>query len=217
MTGDDDSRASAHRQTPVPGNVRGRLDRAGVLAAAAVLADEAGSIDAVQLVDLAKRVGVRTPSLYAHVEGLDDLRRGVAILGLRELRERLNRAAVGHGGRDALMALARAIREYAVARPGVYTALATQPRDPTWNDALLAIKDVFVTVLSRFGIEGDHATDCVRALRSAIHGFVSLEAQGDFGGPDPAASFDRVMTALLRGLLDETELSSGATSLRNTR
>ncbi len=157
------------------------------------------------IVDLAKRVGIRTPSLYAHVASLDDLRRGVAVLGLRELRERLTKAAMGHGGTEALMALARAIRTYAVERPGVYTAVSTQPRDPEWNDALLAIKDVFVTVLSRFGIEGDDATDCVRALRSAIHGFIVLEAQGDFGLPDPAASFDRLIAVLLKGLLDGTQ------------
>lgn len=61
------------------------------------------------------------------------------------------------------------------------------------------------TALSRFGIEGDDATDCVRALRSAIHGFIVLEAQGDFGLPDPAASFDRLIAVLLKGLLDGTQ------------
>jgi AcrR family transcriptional regulator len=186
---------------PAP-KARARLDRAGVVVAAAALADELRTIESLQLVDLATRVGIRTPSLYAHVESLDDLRREVALLGLRELRERMSRAAMGHGGTDALMALARAVREYALERPGVYTAVATQPRDPEWNAALLAIKDIFVTVFARFGIEGDQATDCVRALRSAIHGYVVLEAQGDFGLPDPAASFDRVMSAMLRGLLD---------------
>ncbi|HEV3088960.1 MAG TPA: TetR-like C-terminal domain-containing protein [Candidatus Elarobacter sp.] len=187
---------------------RPRLDRTGVVAAAAALADELRRVDAVQLVDLAKRVGIRTPSLYAHVASLDDLRREVALLGLRELRERMSHAAVGHGGTDALMALARAVREYALERPGVYTAVSTQPRDEEWNDALLAIKDVFVTVFSRFGIEGDEATNCVRAMRSAIHGYVVLEAQGDFGLPDPAASFDRVISAMLRGLLDVAPAAS---------
>lgn len=187
---------------------RPRLDRSGVVAAAAALADELRGVDAVQLVDLAKRVGIRTPSLYAHVASLDDLRREVALLGLRELRERMSHAAVGHGGTDALMALARAVREYALERPGVYTAVSTQPRDEEWNDALLAIKDVFVTVFSRFGIEGDEATNCVRAMRSAIHGYVVLEAQGDFGLPDPAASFDRVISAMLRGLLDVAPAAS---------
>jgi AcrR family transcriptional regulator len=187
---------------------RPRLDRSGVVAAAAALADELRRVDAVQLVDLAKRVGIRTPSLYAHVASLDDLRREVALLGLRELRERMSHAAVGHGGTDALMALARAVREYALERPGVYTAVSTQPRDEEWNDALLAIKDVFVTVFSRFGIEGDEATNCVRAMRSAIHGYVVLEAQGDFGLPDPAASFDRVISAMLRGLLDVAPAAS---------
>src|SRR5262249_53912537 len=52
---------------------RAGLDSESVVAAAAAMADEDG-LEAVTLTRLAGRLGVRTPSLYAHVRGLDDLR-----------------------------------------------------------------------------------------------------------------------------------------------
>jgi AcrR family transcriptional regulator len=182
---------------------RPRLDRAAVIQAAAELADRRGSVENLQLVDLAQRLSVRTPSLYAHVESLEDLRRGVALLGLAELRDRLNEAASGLQGAEALLALARAVREYALERPGAYTAYALAPRDPEWRAAQTSLKDVFVRVLSRYGIAGEDATECIRALRSSVHGFVTLELQGDFAQPDPAASFEKLVLVVLKGLLGD--------------
>nr|MDT0664287.1 TetR family transcriptional regulator [Micromonospora sp. DSM 115978] len=52
---------------------RAGLSRDRVVAEAAALADTAG-LDAVTLSTLADRLGVRVPSLYKHVDSLDDLR-----------------------------------------------------------------------------------------------------------------------------------------------
>ena len=171
--------------------------------------DELRSVERLQLVDLAHQLRIRTPSLYAHVESLDDLRRSLALLGLHELRERINRAASGHRGVEALLAIASECRAYALERPGVYIAAALSPRDDAWAKALAELKDTFSTVLSRYGITGDDATDCVRAIRSAVHGFIVLEAQGDYGQPDPAASFERLMSIVLRGLVHDAKPTAG--------
>jgi hypothetical protein len=171
--------------------------------AAADLADERGTVDNLQLVELAERLSVRTPSLYAHVESLEDVRRGIALIALADMREILSHAASGHSGADALLAMARAIRSYAREHPGRYSAGAAPPRDKDWHEVQRTVRAVFVTVLARHGLSDDDATEFIRALRAAIHGFVTLELQGDFGGPDRAASFDRIMRILLKGLLDE--------------
>ena len=71
---------------------RAGLSREAVVQAAAALADEEG-LEEVTLAELASRLGVRTPSLYNHVAGLEGLRRELALLGTRELGRRLGRAA----------------------------------------------------------------------------------------------------------------------------
>jgi hypothetical protein len=60
---------------------------------------------------------------------------------------------------------------------------------------------VLLAILRGYGLEGDDAIHAARAVRSALHGFVSLEAAGGFGLPvELDASFERMVGALARGL-----------------
>src|SRR5690606_31675869 len=76
------------------------LDLPAVLRAAAELADQRG-IDSVTLASLSRKLSIRPPSLYNHVDGLGDLRKKLAVYGLRQLHDALSRAAVGRSGDDA--------------------------------------------------------------------------------------------------------------------
>ena len=177
---------------------RAGLSRAAVVGAGAELADEAG-LDRLTLAGVAARVGVRLPSLYKHVGGLDDLHRGVAVLALLELRERLATAAVGRSAGEALRALAAAYREYAREHPGRYAATlrAPAPDDDEHGRAAAAVVDVVFAVLRGYGLEGDGLVHATRILRSSLHGFVALEAGGGFGLPD---SVDETFARLVEGL-----------------
>jgi AcrR family transcriptional regulator len=175
------------------------LDAAAVVDAAAELADLDG-LDALTLARLADRLGIRSPSLYAHVDGLDDLRRRLAVKGARELADVLQAAAVGLAGRDALAAIATAYRAYAREHPGTYAALqraADVTRSP--EDAGRLVGTV-VAVLRGYGLDGDAAVHGTRVVRAALHGFVVLEAEGGFGMPlDLDESFGRLVATLDRG------------------
>jgi AcrR family transcriptional regulator len=164
----------------------------------AQLADEAG-LDRLTLAGVAAQVGVRLPSLYKHVGGLGDLQRGVAVLALNELAERLSAAAVGRAGSDALRALAAAYRAYAQERPGRYAATlrAAAPDDDEHGRAAAAILEIVYAVLRGYGLEGDGLVHGTRILRSSLHGFVALEAAGGFGLPD---SVDETFAWLVEGL-----------------
>src|SRR5215470_8697450 len=105
-----------------------------VIDEAATMADESGA-DAVTLAALAARLGVRSQSLYAHVDGLDGLRHDLAVHGQEELAARLGGAVMGRSGADALRALAAAYADFAAARPGLY---ACSLRAPLGDDALEA-------------------------------------------------------------------------------
>jgi len=171
--------------------------------AAARIADADG-LDALTLARVAGELGVRTPSLYNHVGGLDDLRRGVALLGLGELTAALRAAAVGRSGADALHALAAAYRAYAAAHPGRYAAgavAAPAPGDEEYAAAGAETIAVITAVLAAWELGDDDAIHAVRAVRSALHGFVSLEAAGGFGLElDLDESYRRLVAALAGGL-----------------
>jgi len=200
---------------------RAGLDREAVVAAAAQLADEEG-LDAVTLARLAGRLGVRAPSLYAHVGGLRDLRNRLATRGARELAAELQAAAAGRAGADALKAVADVYRAYALAHPGTYAAIqpAVSDRDGEAAAAAADVVEIVLAVLRGYQLEGDDALHATRILRAALHGFASLEAQGAFGLPLALdQSFTRLVRVLHEGLvamgMRPAPPSAGAPSLED--
>jgi AcrR family transcriptional regulator len=178
------------------------LDREQVVDAAVAIADAEG-LEAVTLARVAAALGVRSPSLYNHVEGRDGLLRGVAARSTRELATALRRAATGRSGADAVAAVAQAQRDYARTHPGRYaaTVAAPAPGDAEHEAAAADAVDVLESVLGGAGLEGDDVIHAVRALRSAVHGFAALEASGGFGlAVDPDDSFRRLVHAVATGL-----------------
>jgi AcrR family transcriptional regulator len=178
------------------------LDAGRVVDEAARIADAEG-LPALTLARVAGELGVRPPSLYNHVDGHAGLVRSVALLALRELTARLRDAAVGRAGPDALAATARAYRDYALAHPGRYAATVTAPA--AGDDEHLAAAgetvEVVLAVLRGWDLDGDEAIHAARTFRSAVHGFVVLEAAGGFGIPvDLDASFDRLIATVSTGL-----------------
>lgn len=184
---------------------RAGLGPAAVVTAAAELADEVG-LAGLAMGLLAERLGVRTPSLYKHVDSLDALRRGVSVRAKRELADALARATVGRAGPDAVRALADAHRRWARDHPGRYAASLTAARvddeeDRRVSDAAL---EVLYDVLAGFALPEDRLVDAARALRSALHGFAALEAAGGFGLPrDVDRSYAFLVDTLVAGLRAE--------------
>jgi len=154
------------------------LDRERVIDEAAALADESGA-DAVTLAALAARLGIRSQSLYAHVDGLDGLRRDLAVLGQQELAERLGRAVMGRAGEDALRALCDAYAGFAAERPGLYSCSQRAPGDdPALARTTDAATAPWRAALQSFGLAKAEIEHFHRALWAALHGFVTLREQG---------------------------------------
>lgn len=166
-----------------------------VVAEAAAVADEVGW-ERLSLAAVAARLGVRLPSLYKHIASLDALRTDVSALGLLELGQAMTTAAVGRSGSDALAAIADAYRGYAREHPGRYAATLAAPLGDHQGhlEAAAAVLRVVEAALAGYGLAGDDVVDAVRALRSLMHGFVSLEAAGGFRMPvDVDCSYHRLI------------------------
>ncbi|TDQ45421.1 TetR/AcrR family transcriptional regulator [Actinorugispora endophytica] len=173
---------------------------ASVVEEAARLSDEAGYAQ-LTLATVAKRLGVATPSLYKHVDGLEGLRSELRTRSARELGDVLGRAVLGRSGPDALRAMARAYRRYALEHPGRYAALqrAPEPGDGEGLAAAASTVEVIVAALRGFDLPEDSVVDAIRTLRSALHGFVDLESQGGFGMPqDIEHSFEVMVEGFVR-------------------
>lgn len=181
---------------------RAGLSREAVIALAVDLVD-ADPTAPLTLAAVAARAGVAVPSLYKHIRSLDELRDGVAVVAVTDLADAVEPSVAGLTGESALHAAARAIRDYARAHPGLYAAGQPAPgrqASPQLEAAAARAVGDIAAVVAEAGVPADRTIDAVRILRSAVHGFVQLEASGGFGLPDDVdASFERLLAVLWAG------------------
>lgn len=167
------------------------------------MADAASSPEEVTLTALANSLGIQAPSLYNHIQNLDDLHHAMAVFGIKDLLNRIQLATVGRAGREAIFSMAVAYRQFAFDHPGVYplTLRAPEPDDETLNTLAQELLKTILIVLTSYGVEGDYAIHAVRGIRSLLHGFVSLEDAGGFRMPiDLDDSFHHLINTYLDGL-----------------
>ncbi len=169
-----------------------------VVDAALALIDQDG-LDALTLTAVAHNLGVRTPSLYNHVAGLDDLRERMAAKALSDLADALEAVADHDDPRAPLVAY----RGWARDNPSRY-ALVPVPAassDAVTNPPSVRLVGLVTTWAGRFGLHDDEAVHAARAMRSALHGFCTIETAGGFGLPvDVEDSFRVLVELLMAGL-----------------
>ncbi|WP_327139436.1 TetR/AcrR family transcriptional regulator [Nocardia sp. NBC_01327] len=160
---------------------RAGLSADRITRAAADLADEVG-FDNVTLSAVARKFGVKDPSLYSHVRNLQDLRTRIALLGAVEMTDRIAAAVAGRAGKDALVAFADAYRDFAVRYPGRYAATQSRVDPAAIADApgLLRSVELTTAMLRAYHLGDDDLVDAGRLLRSTFHGFATLETSGGF-------------------------------------
>jgi AcrR family transcriptional regulator len=178
------------------------LELTEILEAAAEIADQFG-MQEVTLANLAKKLGIRPPSLYNHFDGLGGLRKKMAVYGIERLYEVLAQAGIGVSGDEAVMSISKAYVNFARKHPGIYEATLKAP-DMEDEDVQIAgskIVELTVRVLQAYRLEGDTALHAVRGLRSILHGFSSLEQSGGFKMElDLNESLEMIIKAFIYGV-----------------
>ncbi|MGW1075428.1 TetR-like C-terminal domain-containing protein [Streptomyces sp. NPDC002537] len=178
--------------------------RAGLTAdrlaeAAADLADDIGFRN-VTVSAVARGFGVADASVYSHVKNVGELRTRVARLAASDLADHVTAAVDGRVRGTALAAFAYAYREFALAHPGRYEAAQVRlaPDVAAGSAGHHRLVEVTYALLRARGLTEPDLTDAVRFLRSAFHGFVTLEAGRGFGhARGVQASWERTVAALV--------------------
>lgn len=178
------------------------LDLQIILQAAIEIADQEG-VEAVTLATLAKKLSIRPPSLYNHIDGITGLRKKLAFQGLEELYSHLAQAAIGRSKDEAVHEMADAYVTFSRNHPGLYelTIGINDLDDLDIQHAGKKIIDLIIQVLNGYGLKEDEALHAVRGLRSILHGFSSLEQKGGFGLPlDLDVSLHLLIDSFLAGI-----------------
>jgi AcrR family transcriptional regulator len=180
-----------------------RLSRDAIVNAALTYLDRDGW-DALTINALATQLGTKGPSLYNHVDSLDDLRHTVRMRVVGDIIEMLNTVGQGRTRDDAVMAMASAYRSYAHHHPGRYSAFTRMPLggdDPDFTDATRAAAAPVIAVLASYGLDGEDAFHAALEFWSALHGFVLLEMTGVMNGiVDTDTVFSDMVMRLAAGM-----------------
>lgn len=151
---------------------RPQIDRAAVLDAAMLLADERG-LEAVTMHAVAQRLAVTPMALYRHVDGKQALLDGL-----------VERLLTGYPLPPAdapwparLTATAEAVRSTAKRHPAVFPLLLARP---AVTPAARTARDFVRAALSEAGLAADEAARAERLISTAVLGFAASEAAGRF-------------------------------------
>jgi AcrR family transcriptional regulator len=175
------------------------ISRDQVVDAAVAVLEEKGRVDAVALREVATRLGVRTQSLYAHVDGADGLRHALALRAHRALADHLAAAAQGKQGATAVEAIVRAYYAFAVERPGLYDASLRPPGD---DEAMIEVTNAVMQplngVLRAYGLDDAATVHWYRVVFAGVHGFAILQRDGLFTyAGDPEDSLGHMIDAFV--------------------
>jgi AcrR family transcriptional regulator len=173
-----------------------------VIEVAVTLADERG-FESITLAEVASALGIRVPSLYNHISGLAGLQSEMALWGSRKLLETTRTAAIGKSGRAAIISISDAYRAFAQAHPGVYPYLLRAPTEEEPDHVEIAViwVDLLARVLAYYHQSEEDTLHTIRAWRSLMHGFISLEVAGGFRmALDRDESFRRLIALFVNGL-----------------
>jgi AcrR family transcriptional regulator len=173
-----------------------QIDRAGVLQAALVVADECG-LDGLTMHRVAERLAVTPMALYRHVANKADLLDGLVEQLLDEITSSDTTTEA-----DQLMAAGQAVRTVARRHPTVFPLLLQRPAS---TPAALRARDRVYEALRNHGIAEKDVARVERLVSTTILGFAASEVSGRFEAhsrKEMDADFS-ALTAMIRAGLSE--------------
>ncbi|MDI0264751.1 TetR/AcrR family transcriptional regulator [Clostridioides difficile] len=153
-----------------------RVSREIVIQTASDIADKDG-LNKVSLKVVAAKLGIRTPSLYNHIESLDDLLLEVAHNGMRKMNNQMEKVAIGNSGDTAIKCISIEYFNFVISHPGVYETIQWA----TWhgNNETLEVFGEYKTLLEKLivscNLEIKNTDEVLNLIMSVLHGYSTLQ------------------------------------------
>ena len=171
--------------------------RSACVRAALELLEESGTA-ALSLRAVARRAGVAPSAPYRHYADRDALVSAVAVVGYRELADRLSAALAEPSTIDDLAAVAVAYVRFAIERPALFRVMFGEPCDRDSSDRVAAtnVISAYVGSIVLRCFPGADVVSLSTALWACVHGLAFLHLDGKLDASTPSAVSDRVRAAV---------------------
>jgi AcrR family transcriptional regulator len=163
---------------------RRNLTKEKIIQTTFLLADEIG-LNQISFPKIAEKLNIKYPSLYNHFENIEDLKIKMTIYFLNNLNSELMKRLIGKSGDNAIREFSDVYREFAIKNKSGYRLYMNIPS--TENEEVKRLSKEINTMIHRilefYNEDSVFITHKSRALRSLLHGFVSLSSHGYFQTP----------------------------------
>lgn len=175
-----------------------------IIAEAVTFIEESGQ-SMISLHELARRLKIKTPSLYNHIKNTKDLQHEVFKYAIDKFVANQNTATIGKHKDDAVRAFAQAYHTFATENKGLYRLIMSMPQDNDDAEKEMAVPllKTVIKLLSDYGLSEEAMAHWQRVFRAILHGFISQEDLGYFyyyKDTDLKKSRDIAIQCFLNGL-----------------
>ena len=155
---------------------RNGLDINMIISRGAQLVNEVG-LENITLKMIAEDLGVKTPSLYNHITGLEELKMQLMLYGWKQMEQRIMQSVIGVSGYDAIRAGCYAFYEYAIENPGLFNVMLwyNKFQNRETMEVTSGLFSILFKITSSLNIYADYAKwlsfrcQTVRKLKSIEH------------------------------------------------
>ena len=181
-----------------------------IIAEAVALIEETGQPE-VSLHELARRLEIKTPSLYNHIKNTKELQHAVFQFAIDKFVANQKLATENKKKDEAVKAFADAYYSFATENKGLYRLIMSMPSEEDDIEKKMAVPllNTVVSILSDYALTEETIAHWQRVFRAILHGFISQEYLGYFyyyNDIDLKKSRDIAVQCFLDGL--HAEISS---------
>lgn len=178
------------------------LDKEKVIIKAAQIADEKG-LSNLSLKVLAQELGIKSPSLYKHISGIEELHTELMIYGWKQLELAIIDQVMGKAKDEAVHAMCDAYYYFAMEHPGVYESMQWYNRYSSEKNknATDGIYKITGKIFEPYYLTKEQRMHLVRTFRGFLQGYLTIAIHNGFGATAPVKdSFDVSVDILVKGI-----------------
>ena len=160
-------------------------------------------LDNLSLKRIADELNIKSPSLYNHISGLEEIKIQLMFYGWKQMEEKMIDSAVGVAGYEALKNMCYAFYDYATTNKGVFTAMLwyNKYENVQKENATTRLFNMLFKVMKSLDISDDNINHIIRTLRGFLEGFSLLVNNNAFGNPiSIKESFDLSLEIIMNGI-----------------
>lgn len=163
----------------------------------------AKGISYLTVTTLSENLGIKKPSLYYHVQTVEEVIQWIMIYGWRKVSTEIVAQAKDINPEISMKNYARLFYKFAKENPGIFESMLWYNKyvSDELKNATDGLYDFFFGQTKKIGIDKKRANHLLRTFRAFLEGFILLESHNSFGNPvSIKESFEISLQVLIEGM-----------------